>query len=260
MTCSRYARLTKKDPQPLQVKEDSEKHSCVQGLTSFEVASKEEAFFLLSKGGKRSIVRETEANIQSSRAHTLLTLECVQPGDGGRLSSRLNLCDLAGSERMNERVFVKDARFHEMKYINLSLTALGKVIRALSLGGSFLPPFRESALTRLLKSSFLASSHAVLIIGLKPESDSLEETMNTIRFSKLAKKVRIRTEKQSPVRQSKVLEQEHASNTGNLLLSTILEENIQLKKELSRLRFKFSSKTRDAGESLLNNFLQGPSQ
>lgn len=252
--------MTKTEPQPLQVKEDADKFACVQGLARFKVASREEAFFLLARGARKSIVRETESNILSSRAHTLLSLECVQQLEGACVASRLNLCDLAGSERMHERGFVKDARFAEMKYINLSLTALGKVIRALSLGGSFLPPFRESALTRLLKSSFLASSHAVLIVGLKAEPESLEETMNTIRFSKLAKKVRIRTEKQSLFKPSKPLDQEQTSNSGNILLSTILEENIQLKKELCRLRFKFSSHTKDAGDSLLNSFLQGDSQ
>lgn len=49
--------------------------------------------------------------------------------------AKLNLCDLAGSEKIiNKEENITKAHFMELKTINLSLTTLGKVIAALSKG------------------------------------------------------------------------------------------------------------------------------
>jgi hypothetical protein len=45
---------------------------------------------------------------------------------------------------------MSEEQFKELKNINLSLSTLGKVINALS-GGSNIPAFRDSKLTRLLQ-------------------------------------------------------------------------------------------------------------
>ena len=116
--------LLQRAEEPLQVKEDAEKNACVPGLANFEIFSAEDAFFLLTKGDKARIVRETEMNAASSRSHTIALLEYSKPD--ANISARLVLCDLAGSERMHDLINPKDKRFTEMKYINLSLTALGK--------------------------------------------------------------------------------------------------------------------------------------
>jgi hypothetical protein len=44
----------------------------------------------------------------------------------------LNLCDLAGSEKINKEEEMTDKHFLELKTINLSLTTLGKVISGLA--------------------------------------------------------------------------------------------------------------------------------
>jgi len=47
--------------------------------------------------------------------------------------AKLNLCDLAGSEKIvNKEEGISKAHFNELRTINLSLTTLGKVIAALS--------------------------------------------------------------------------------------------------------------------------------
>jgi hypothetical protein len=46
--------------------------------------------------------------------------------------AKLNLCDLAGSEKINKDEEMTSKHFLELKTINLSLTTLGKVISALS--------------------------------------------------------------------------------------------------------------------------------
>jgi kinesin family member C1 len=63
--------------------------------------------------------------------------------------SKLNLCDLAGSEKLAKWEDVENSHLHELKKINLSLTTLGKVIKLLAKGSKFIP-YRESNLTRLL--------------------------------------------------------------------------------------------------------------
>lgn len=69
-----YDSLQKGD-QPLQVLEDSTGQSCVQDLSSFEISSEEDAYFLLARGDQNRFVRETEYNAWSSRSHTIAILE-----------------------------------------------------------------------------------------------------------------------------------------------------------------------------------------
>lgn len=76
----------------------------------------------------------------------------MQETNGMFLKGRLNLCDLAGSEKINKKEAMGDAQLKELKNINLSLTTLGKVIYALSSGDKKVSgAFRESKLTRLLQ-------------------------------------------------------------------------------------------------------------
>jgi hypothetical protein len=59
---------------------------------------------------------------------------------------KLNLVDLAGSERQ-KKTHAEGVRMDEAKSINMSLSALGNVIKALASNASHVP-FRDSKLTR----------------------------------------------------------------------------------------------------------------
>jgi hypothetical protein len=64
--------------------------------------------------------------------------------EGGRkLKSKLNMCDLAGSEKLNKQETIEVGHLTELKNINLSLTTLGKVIQQLSKKIDFVP-YRDS--------------------------------------------------------------------------------------------------------------------
>ena len=70
-------------------------------------------------------------NIKSSRSHSLLQflIETDQVDKKGKLKrSKLNLGDLAGSEKINKDEEMKSKHLIELRNINLSLTTLGKVI------------------------------------------------------------------------------------------------------------------------------------
>jgi hypothetical protein len=89
---------------------------------------------LLNRGEKNRVTRQTKANINSSRSHSIFQLIIEESKDdsyGTFKRAKLNFCDLAGSEKLSKNDTLKDAHFLELKTINLSLTTLGKVISAL---------------------------------------------------------------------------------------------------------------------------------
>jgi kinesin family protein 3/17 len=103
--------------------------------------------------------------------------------------SKVNLCDLAGSEKINKAEEMAVDHFRELTNINLSLTTLGKVIALLATGKSSHIPFRESKLTRLLQDSFGGSTKTFLFATISPASGSIDETISTLKFADRAKNV-----------------------------------------------------------------------
>jgi hypothetical protein len=78
---------------------------------------------------------------------------------------KLNLVDLAGSERQS-KTQAKEEGIKEATKINLSLSALGKVINCLSnmrLNQKVYIPYRDSKLTRILQDSLGGNTKTVMI-------------------------------------------------------------------------------------------------
>lgn len=60
---------------------------------------------LMKRGEKNRIIRTTSMNVKSSRSHTIfqILLESSNADKKGNFKkARLNLCDLAGSEKVNK--------------------------------------------------------------------------------------------------------------------------------------------------------------
>ncbi|CAM9849989.1 unnamed protein product, partial [Discosporangium mesarthrocarpum] len=102
-------------------------------------------------------------------------------------SGRLVLVDLAGSERVS-RTRAEGLRLEEANRINLSLTTLGMVIKALTEAAPHVP-YRDSKLTRLLEESLGGNSRTALLICCSPEFSHVQETLSTLRFGERAKRV-----------------------------------------------------------------------
>ncbi|KAG8831635.1 kinesin-like protein Klp8 [Serendipita sp. 399] len=113
--------------------------------------------------------------------------------------SRINLIDLAGSERANS-TGATGQRLKEGANINKSLTTLGKVISALAMASQsdgkgkgkkkaeeFIP-YRDSVLTWLLKDSLGGNSKTAMIAAISPAD--YEETLSTLRYADQAKKIK----------------------------------------------------------------------
>ncbi|CAL5360964.1 unnamed protein product [Camellia sinensis] len=94
--------------------------------------------------------------------------------------SKLLIVDLAGSERL-DKSGSEGRLLEEAKFINLSLTSLGKCINALAENSPHIP-IRDSKLMRLLRHSFGGSARTSLIVTIGPSSRHHAETSSTIMF------------------------------------------------------------------------------
>lgn len=83
-----------------------------------------------------------------------------------------------------------------MKFINRvsamqSLLTLSTVIMRLSDTKNTAPiPYRDSKLTRLLKPVLTGSSKVIVICNISPSSDSIDESISTLKFAERAKKIK----------------------------------------------------------------------
>ncbi|VDM07801.1 unnamed protein product [Wuchereria bancrofti] len=165
----------------------------VKDLSSFVTKSVEEIEHVMLVGHANRTVGRTNMNEHSSRSHAIfmVTVECSEPGLDGQNHirvGRLNLIDLAGSERQS-KTGSHGKRLKEATKINLSLSALGNVISALVGGRSTHVPYRDSKLTRLLQDSLGGNSRTVMVANIGPASYNYEETLSTLRYANRAKKI-----------------------------------------------------------------------
>jgi kinesin family protein 3/17 len=65
--------------------------------------------------------------------------------------------------------------------INLSLSALGNVISALSEGKGKHIPYRDSKLTRMLQDSLGGNTKTLMVAAISPADYNFDETMSTLR-------------------------------------------------------------------------------
>ena len=140
----------------------------------------------------------------------------------------INLVDLAGSERANSTGATGD-RLKEGCNINKSLLVLGNVINALADKATgkkkdVLPPYRDSALTRILQNALGGNSKTIMICALSPASINYEETLSTLRYADRAKKIQ---------NKAVVNESEHEK-----LVRMLKDENADLKKMIEDLNRK----------------------
>lgn len=77
----------------------------------------------------------------------------------------------------------------EAKHINLSLSALGNVIKALTSPHPQFVPFRDSKLTRLLEDSLGGNTRTVMLANIGPADYNASETLSTLRYADRAKRI-----------------------------------------------------------------------
>ena len=105
-------------------------------------------------------------------------------------AGKLNLVDLAGSERQSKTHATGARLKEEATQINLSLSALGNVIKALVEGKQNHVPYRDSKLTRLLQDSLGGNTKTVMIAAISPADYNFDETLTTLRYASRAKNIK----------------------------------------------------------------------
>ncbi|KAB1219034.1 Armadillo repeat-containing kinesin-like protein 1 [Morella rubra] len=174
------------------------------GATVVKIQDLDDFQHLLQVGESNRHAANTRMNTESSRSHAILMvyirrsvhekvndeISSREKGgksdlfDGNRIpivrKSKLLIVDLAGSERI-DKSGSEGPLLEEAKFINLSLSSLGKCINALAENSPHIPT-RDSKLTRLLRDSFGGSARTSLIITIGPSARHYTETASTIMF------------------------------------------------------------------------------
>ncbi|KAI9999184.1 hypothetical protein PInf_004003 [Phytophthora infestans] len=182
----------------LKVRDHPSQGPYAEGLTRSAVSSYLEIDRLMNAGILARTTASTNMNATSSRAHTIFQIIVTQselnPSTGKVMDkvSRINLIDLAGSERAAS-TGATGSRLKEGAAINQSLSALGNCISALAdlaNGKKGLVPYRNSKLTHLLKDSLGGNSKTIMIAALSPASGNYSETLGTLRYADRAKQIK----------------------------------------------------------------------
>eukprot|EP01065_Artemidia_motanka_P036591 TRINITY_DN4455_c0_g2_i1.p1 TRINITY_DN4455_c0_g2~~TRINITY_DN4455_c0_g2_i1.p1 ORF type:complete len:1169 (+),score=436.70 TRINITY_DN4455_c0_g2_i1:86-3508(+) len=149
---------------------------------------------LLQCGEMKRTVAQTALNERSSRAHTLFELEIRQITESRTTTSKLTLCDLAGSERCKDaKTEVGGKEFNQACQINMSLLCLGKCVESVVQRGSdsLVTEFRNSTLTKLLKDSIGGNSKTVILTTISPSAADVHTTLQALRFADRAKQIQL---------------------------------------------------------------------
>lgn len=190
---------SRKDPPKLAVKRGRDGKSYVENLAevpiettdSFQGMSQLEQ--LMKSAARSRSVASTKMNAQSSRSHSVFILHLVGCNEesGVEVRGALNLCDLAGSERLDRSgAGSSSVRLRETQAINKSLSCLGDVFNALAQKSSHIP-FRNSKLTYLLQDCLSGDGKALMFVNLSPTSESSNESLCSLRFAQRVNQVEL---------------------------------------------------------------------
>ncbi|KAF1634838.1 Kinesin-like protein KIF14, partial [Eudyptes filholi] len=250
--------------QPLRVREHPVLGPYVEGLT---VLVSHPDFYLLQSwlelGNKQRATAATVMNDKSSRSHSVFTLVMTQTKVefvdeeqcDRRLTSHINLIDLAGSECCSTAQTTGE-RLKEGANINKSLLTLGKVISALSKqsrnGKKTFIPYRESVLTWLLKESLGGNSQTAMIATVSPAASSTEETLSTLRYAKQACSIiniaKVNEDVNAKLIRELKAEIEKLKAAQKSALNTDPEKYRRYLQEVTSLRVKLHQQERDMAE------------
>ena len=167
----------------LEIKRDADGRTVVPGSMRMAVTSEAEVVEILRLAAKHRSVAATSMNARSSRSHSIFTLYLTGSNSVSHthLTGSLNLCDLAGSERLS-RSHAEGARLKETQAINKSLSALADVFTSLSSGSKHVP-YRNSKLTYLLQPCLSGDGKTLMIVNVSGESSNVGETICSLRFA-----------------------------------------------------------------------------
>ncbi|CAJ1460708.1 unnamed protein product [Effrenium voratum] len=175
--------------QKLNVRTDQNGAVQIEHLSEEECKTAQALSDLLERGNQMRTVCATKMNSESSRSHLILTIRVVgvNKQTGQKLSGKILLCDLAGSERLKKSDVSGEAQKEAIE-INKSLTALGDVMEALVKGSAHVP-YKNHKLTQVMSDALGGTSKTLMFVNCSPASSNFEDTLMTLKFATRAKNI-----------------------------------------------------------------------
>lgn len=178
-------RLDDRHPDAVAYLKQKQQEFLAQGTTEFNIKNVDDITNIMKIIEVTRSAKSHKLNDRSSRSHCIVTLNMTNNANGRLVSSKFTFCDLAGSERVKKThiggVESIDMQAAEARNINTSLTTLGRVILAMKKKDN-LVPFRESALTMLMKDSLTGNCRTSLIITVAENPEMIHESISSMRF------------------------------------------------------------------------------
>ena len=185
----------------------------IKGATIKKAGSAEEILSNVEKGASHRASGATNMNNVSSRSHAILIVFLSN-------NTNLYMIDLAGSER-NKRSGASGQRMVEATSINVALSALGRVVINLveKNGKRGHVSYLDNPLTHLLMPGLGGNSKTALISCITSASDSLSESLQTLRFSVQASHVKNKVDAKDVKDQAKKADNKIAAKGNDLVLN-----------------------------------------
>jgi kinesin family protein 5 len=225
----------------LHIRESSDRGIFIENVREIFCQTESQFYMILTVGNGNRAIASTIQNERSSRSHSVFTINVERIDEVKTMKQRsvFYLVDLAGSEKLSI-TGAEGRQLEEAKKINLSLSALGNVIMALTDSKSTHIPYRNSKLTRLIQESFGGNSKTSLITCMSTSSTCVSETSSTLKFGMFARHVK------NTVR----VNIELSPSEYKLLLSRSEKETAHLKLQLSLLANELKSLKKKRGEEV----------
>lgn len=186
--------------EPIYLREDSFGITQIVGAQESRVLNVDDMRAVVERATSFRRTAPTLKNPASSRSHAICRIRIKNPANG--VDGLLYLVDLAGSEAARDVALHGADRMRETKQINISLSVLKDCIREKAQAdiatcldreelGTKVPhiPFRQSALTRVLKHVFdpasMRACRTIVIACVNPSLADVGPTKNTLRFAEL---------------------------------------------------------------------------
>ncbi|XP_042479638.1 kinesin-like protein KIN-14B isoform X2 [Macadamia integrifolia] len=206
------------------------------GVNDFNQAMK-----LYRLGSQSRSTASTNANINSSRSHSLIriSLTCSDAPSRQKETNKMWMIDLGGSERLL-KTKAWGRRLEEGKAINLSLSALGDVISALQKGKPHVP-YRNSKLTQVLRDSLGEDSKTLMVVHISPKEEDLCESVCSLGFATRVRSIHLGNKASVEIQEKKELAMAKLLQKVKELES----EGYEVRREIKKLNEKLEHLTRD---------------
>ncbi len=192
----------------LEIRANHEGDTIVQGLISVPVTCFDDVVRVwkssLAIRSKKLIDSGTNVQKHDTSSHIIASIEVMSTNVNTGIDTigKLQFADLGASDAIQKRgsnssrskatgmdnILASVGNKHEWKFQNKSISTLADVIDA-RVNFSRNVPYRNSTLTHVLRDALEADTKTMLLVCVKSDAESLQNTANSLRFASKTRKV-----------------------------------------------------------------------